>query len=127
MVRSMKRTGLLVLAAAGLVLGWIAWRAQEPTWSAQPVEVLPDTVPAALSGEVPAGCVVRRFEVEGICCAGCPKKLYAHLAQVEGVREVAVDPILKRASAIVPAGLDVVTLESALTFDKYSAKLERDG
>jgi hypothetical protein len=39
------------------------------------------------------------------------------------VREAAVDPILKEASAVVPADFDVAKLEAALTFDKYSAKL----
>jgi copper chaperone CopZ len=121
-VPPVKRPGLLVLGAAALFLGWIALRAEQPTWSAPPQEVLPDTVPATLSGEVPAGFVVRRLDVEGMCCTGCPKRLYAHLADVAGVREAAVDPILGEVAAVVPAELDVAELEAALTFDKYAAK-----
>jgi copper chaperone CopZ len=80
-------------------------------------------VPVALGGEVPAGYVVRRFQVEGMCCSGCPKKVYAHLAALPGVCEVAVDPILQQVAAVVPAERDVASLEAALTFDKYSAKV----
>ncbi len=120
----MKHAGLLGLLVIGLLLGWIGWRAKEPSWTAPPKEEIPQSVPVALSGEVPEGCVVRRFEVEGMCCKGCPGKLYAHLANVAGVREIAVDPILERAEAVVPADMDVASLEAALTFGQYSARAE---
>lgn len=118
----MKNAGFLGVLGAGFLLGWIGFRAKEPTWSAPPEEVIPASVPVALSGEIPEGFAVRCFEIDGMCCKGCPGKVYARLANVEGVREVAVDPILERAEAVVPVDLDVATLEAALTFDQYSAK-----
>ncbi len=124
MGRLMKHAGLLGLLVVGLLLAWIGFRAKEPTWTAPPKEEIPETVPVALSGEVPEGFAVRRFAVEGMCCKGCPGKLYAHLANVEGVREIAVDPILKRAEAVVPADMDLASLEAALTFGQYSARAE---
>jgi len=120
----MKNLGIVVLGLAGLVLGWIAWKAEEPTYSA-PVQdpEPPAVVPATLSGEVPPGRVVRTFDVDGICCNGCPGKLYVKLDQLDGIDEAAVDPVLKQASVVVPADYDVAVVEAALTFGKYSAHL----
>ena len=117
----MKSIGPVLLTLAGLVLAWIALASDEPTFHVEATVSLPDSVPYALSGEVPVGCVVRTLDVEGICCGGCTGKLYLALNGLEEVQEVAIDPVLKRAKAVVPTGLDVALLEEALTFDKYSA------
>ena len=114
-----RSAGILLLLAAGAVLGTIAWKAKEPTYSAP---VAPENVPFELSGDVPAGCVVRGLDVEGMCCDGCTGKLYDALTALDPVREAAVDPVLERVAVVVPAELDTAVLEAALTFDKYSAR-----
>ena len=113
--------GPLLLAGTGLVLGLVAWRAEEPTYEAPRVEELPEFVPATLTGEVPSGWVVRTLDVQGMCCAGCPRKLYGALGRVGEVREAAVDHVLGAAHVVVPEGLDLAVVESALTFGKYAA------
>ena len=121
MVR-LKYAGILLLGLCGLVLAGIAWRAKSPTYSAPVVDPDPPAVvPHTLSGNVPAGRVVRTFDVEGICCDGCPGKLFVKLDQLDGVEEAAVDPVLKQASVVVATDYDVARVEAALTFGKYSA------
>ena len=120
----MKHLGILLLGLAGTTLAWIAWRAEAPTYSVPAVDPEPpDVVPHTLSGAVPAGRVVRTFDVAGICCNGCPGKLYVKLDQLAGIEEAAVDPVLKQASVVVPLDFDVAVVEAALTFGKYSARL----
>ena len=118
----MKPVGPVVLLLAGLVLGWIALSAEDPSFAVDRPREAPESVPYTLSGHLPPGCVVRALEVDGICCTGCAGKLFLALTDVEEVREVAIDPVLERAEAVVPASLDVAVLEQALTFDKYSAQ-----
>lgn len=111
---------LLLLGAAG-VLGWIASRAPEPSYIPPQLEEFePRHVPVVIVGDVPAGHVVRTFEVEGMCCNGCGGKLYDALSVLEGVKKAAVDFDSSTASALVPEDLDTTVLASALTFDKYS-------
>ncbi len=117
----MKRTATALLLLAGIVLGTIAVRAKEPTYVA-PVLLEPEEIPIRVTAEVPAGYVLRSFEVEGICCQECSGKLHGALLAVDGVREAAVDPLLKRAQALVRADVGVAALERALTFDRYSAR-----
>ena len=114
-------TILLALAAVGLAI--VVWRAPERAYVAPRDTDPPAHVPVRLSGDVPEGCVVRSLDVEGICCEGCGGKLFVALSAVEGVREVAVDPVLGVARAVVPSELDAARLEDALTFSKYSARL----
>ena len=111
--------GLALVLAAGGVLGTIAVRARERTYV---VPVTPASVPLVLSGTVPDGCVVRAFDVEGICCQGCSGKLHGALSAVAGVEEVAVDPLAHVVSAVVRADVPEAQLETALTFDKYSVR-----
>ena len=115
---------LAVVLVAGTALGWVGMKAalaERTPYEPVTLEDRPETVPVRLSGEVPAGCVVQELDVEGMCCAGCPSKLYSVLAGVPGVEEIAVDPILGRASVVVRDDVDVVSLEGALTFGAYSA------
>jgi len=118
----MKLVGPTLLLFVGAVLGLIAWRTKDPTYEAPVVAVMPETVPVALSGDVPAGDVVRAFEVEGICCGGCSGKLYAALEPIDGVDEIAVDTILHRVEVLAREEVDVARLAEALTFDKYTAR-----
>ena len=119
-------TPVLLLACAG-ALAWIAVRAPEPSYEPLPVErPAPERVPTALSGVVPAGYVVRTFEVEGMCCQGCPGKLWNSVTDVPGVLEAAVDFESGEAAAVVPTELDVALLEGALTFDEYRAHARTD-
>ena len=60
-------------------------------------------------------------------CEGCSAKLYAALAKVDGVREIAVDTVLKTASVVVPQELEPARLEAVLTMDKYVARLRLPG
>jgi len=120
----MKHLALLLLGLAGLTLAWIAWRTESPDYVAPVADPAPpDVVPATLSGVVPAGSVVRTFDIAGICCEGCPGKLFVKLDQLDGVEEAAVDAASKRASVVLPADYDVARVEAALTFGKYSATL----
>ena len=118
----MKYAGILFLGLIGLALAGIAWRAESPTYRAPVVDPDPPAVvPHTLTGNVPAGRVVRTFDIEGICCNGCPGKLFVKLDQLEGVEEAAVDPVLKQAMVVVSTDYDVARVEAALTFGKYSA------
>lgn len=118
----MRLLGPALLLVAGLALGAIALLAHEPTHAAPSHQAVPDKVPFELAGDVPSGHVVRRLDVEGICCSGCGGKLYAALTALDEVVEAAVDPVLGQAAAVVPASFDVARLERALTFEKYAAK-----
>ncbi len=115
------RLAVLLLLLLGGALGTVAVFARERTY-AVPARPAPQSIPLALSGQVPPGYEARTFEVEGICCQGCSSKLYGALLAVAGVREAAVDPLAQRAFALVPADLPDARLEAALTFDKYRAK-----
>ena len=117
----MKILGPLLLLVCGVVLGVIASQAKEPTYELQREEA-PEAVPYALSGVVPAGSVVRAFEVEGICCDGCSGKLFAALDALEGVEEIAVDTVRSRVEVVASEELAVARLGEALTFDKYTAR-----
>lgn len=113
----MKHLPLALLIAAGIWLASIALRAKEPTYKAPEREV-----PAQLSGAAPAGFVVRRFEVEGMCCRSCTRGLHERLLAVEGVQEAAVSFEASSAAALAPADLPAERLLEALNFGKYSAR-----
>lgn len=114
-------TPAILLVSAG-ALAWVAVRSPEPTYEPVPEErPAPEHVPTTLSGVVPAGYCVRTFEVEGMCCKGCPGKLWNAVTEVPGVVEAAIDFDTGTAEAVVPTDLDVARLEGAMTFDEYSA------
>ena len=116
---------LIVVLAAGGALAWVGLRAVlagPSDYRAPSLEERPEAIPVKLSGDVPAGYVVREFGVEGMCCAGCPIKLRDALAGLPEVGEIAIDPILGSASVVVPEGLEVERLESAMTFGDYTAQ-----
>ncbi len=119
----MKPVGPVLLAIAGLVLGWIALATDSPARATSTLPAPPEHVPTEITGVVPDGCVVRSFELDGLCCTGCAGKLYVALHTLDEVHEVAIDADAKRAQAVVPRDFDVAKLEDALTFDKYSAHL----
>ena len=106
-------TSLVVVSA--LVLGFIAWKAQAPSYAGPAPETL-QRAPSALAGEVPEGCVVRSFAIEGMCCDSCSVKLYAAVKKIPGVREAAVDPILGRAQVVATREVSEAMLAQALTF-----------
>jgi copper chaperone CopZ len=114
-----KHSGLLALLAAGGVLALIALRANAPTYE---VPVHAADIPLTIQGEVPAGHVVRTFEVDGICCQSCAGKLQQVLAPIAGVERVAVDPLRKEVQALVRAEVESAALVQAMTFDKYVAR-----
>src|SRR5262245_6114849 len=117
---STNQLGALILLVAGGALGTVAVFARERTYVV-PEHAEPSFIPVALSGDVPAGCSVRTFAVEGICCQGCSSKLHGALMAVEGVREAAVDPLTSTVSAVVADGTPNERLAQALSFDKYRA------
>lgn len=108
----------ILLCLAALALGYIALEkggGDVGAWQHPGVD--------HLSGEIPEGHQVLRFEVEGMCCEGCPEKLGVWLAEVEGVVESAVSFEDGRAEAVVPVGFDPAPLISALNQDKYTARI----
>jgi copper chaperone CopZ len=111
--------GLLVLA--GAALAFVALRAQAPTYVA-PRHQRPVAVPVALTQAPRPDHVARVFDVEGICCQGCGSKLCSALMAVDGVQEVAVDPLRGEVSAWVRSDVDGQRLAAALTFENYSAR-----
>ncbi len=116
---------LVILAGASLA--WVAYRSEDPTYSAPPRSSMPERVPRALAEAPASGELVRTFAVEGMCCAGCTGKLYQRLVEVDGVLEAAVDFETGRAQARVAAQVDPEELLSAMRFEKYEAQLVADG
>ncbi len=121
---SRKLIPIAVIAAAGIALGYVALRAPKQEYVAPTLAEVEAHAPApkTIAGALPAGCVVRAFAVEGMCCQGCTGKIYKRLVQTEGVVQAAVDFDSGTARVIVPETVDVAQLESVLHFDKYSAK-----
>jgi copper chaperone CopZ len=121
---SRKLLPIAVIAAAGIALGYVALRAPTREYVAPTLAEVEAHAPAptTLVGEVPAGCVVRAFAVEGMCCQGCTGKIYKRLKATSGVVQAAVDFEGSIAQVVVSETTDIALVESALTFDKYSAK-----
>ncbi len=116
----MKGLATLLLVVAAIVLGTIALRTRQPSYSND--ALASEAVPVRLSGEVPEGYVVRTFDVEGIHCQGCAPELHRALLSVDGVREAAVEPLAKCARVVVRDDVAIATLERALTFDEFTAR-----
>lgn len=121
---SRKIVPLLLVAAAGIVLGYVAWRAPAREYLAPtPAEVQAHAAaPVSLIGGIPPGCVVRTFAVDGMCCQGCTGKIYKRLRETPGVVQAAVQFDTGTAEVVVSESTDVALLETALRFDKYTAK-----
>lgn len=116
---------VVVLGGAAAALGWVALRSPEADYVAPTVAEVQAHVPAptALVGEVPAGSVVRAFDVEGMCCNGCTGKLYATLRALPEVSQAAVSFEDGTAEVVVPESADPAPIAAALTFEKYRATL----
>ena len=116
----MRHLPLLLVLVAGIALGLVALRADDPTY------VVPGEgtgVPAHLPDAVAEGLVVQRFAVEGMCtCSGCPTTLYEALLAVTGVEHAAINPAIGQAKVQVALGTDPAVVAGALTFDDYSAR-----
>lgn len=109
---------LLLIVVAGGWLGYVGWSADAPTYSAPS-----DRAPDELSGDVPAGYVVRRFSVEGMCCEGCPKKLFHRLEAMEGVNEAAADLETASVSVVVAESVPVESIVAVLASEpKYTVR-----
>ncbi len=117
----------LLLLAAGGVLGFIAWRSEEPEYVAPRLEDAPEAIPERLSGAVPAGYRTVSMEVEGMCCQGCPSTLYATLAGVEGVSEVAVEFVAAgvpgHAFVVAADAVSADSLSAAIASEKYGVRV----
>jgi len=107
----------IVLLLAGLAFGYIAIQGEDKPVDASWEHPTTDR----LSGPVPEGHQLLRFEVDGMCCDSCPNKLRTWLADVDGVVKSAVSFEDSQAQAIVPEGFDVAPLLAALNQDKYTA------
>jgi copper chaperone CopZ len=118
---------LLLVLVAGIAFAYVAARSPEPTYAAPTPEELAveQGAPRALTVAPSAGETVRAFDVEGMCCNGCTRKLHEALIAVPGVRDAAVDFHTGIAEAVVPESLDAAELGRALTFDKYTATARR--
>ncbi len=121
---SRKLIPILLITVAGTLLGYVAWHAPEREYAAP---TLPEVqahiaAPTTLAGDVPSGCVVRSFAVEGMCCQGCTGKIYKRLKETAGVVQAAVSFDEGTAQIVVQETTDIALLESTLNFDKYTAK-----
>ncbi len=118
----MKLLPILLVAAAGGGALWVAQRSEDPTY-APPTEprVVHAVIPEVLGSAPADGEVVHTFDVEGMCCNGCPIKLHELLMDVEGVRVAAVSFETKSASVIAGRDVDAEQIAGVLTFDKYHA------
>lgn len=121
---SRKTIPILLIATAGAVLGYVAWRAPAREYLAPTLAEVQAhaAAPTSLVADVPSGCVVRAFAVEGMCCQGCTGKIYKRLKETAGVVHAAVSFDAGTAQVVVQETTDIALLESALTFDKYSAR-----
>jgi len=120
----MKSLGLVLLVAAGAVLGWVAYRTPEPSYVVPELQAAePEQIPLALTRVAQPGDVVRTFDVEGMCCNGCTGKLYRALAEHPSVNAAAVSFEHGTAQVSVAQEFDSTALVDVLTFDKYSAEL----
>lgn len=121
------KVSTLILFLAGAVLAWIAFTSegrQGPTAAGKlPLDA---PIPTRLSGTIPAGYVERVFDVEGMCCNGCPRGLYEKVIGVEGVAEAAASYDTQTVSAVVPEDFAVDALTSVLQSAKYSATLRTE-
>ena len=116
----MKKLLILLIALSGVATAYICVKQPAPTYE-PPTVAAQVTIPTVLVAQPAADECVRTFDVKGMCCAGCPPKLQKALVGVAGVRAVAVDFDARTASVLVPKDLDVAKLESALTFDEFTA------
>jgi copper chaperone CopZ len=114
----MKHLSTTLVLLAGLALAWVVQRTDGPDYAAPGGA---SGVPRALPAALPAQQEVETFAVTGMCCDGCPTKLYARLLEVPGVTFAAVDREAGRAQVAVEPGTDGEALLSALTFDDYAA------
>jgi copper chaperone CopZ len=121
---SRKLIPILLIVVAGSALGYVAWRAPAREYTAPTLAEVQAHAPAptTLVGEVPSGCVVRAFAVDGMCCQGCTGKIYKRLKDTAGVVQAAVDFDASTAQVVVSETTDIALVETALTFDKYTAK-----
>lgn len=109
---------LLLILAAGAWLGYVGFTAEPPTYSPPP-----ERAPDQLSGAVPAGSVVRRFSVEGMCCESCPNKLFGKLEALAGVSEAAVDFDSATAQVVVAREVPVESIVAVLAAEpKYTVR-----
>lgn len=109
---------LILLLVAGVWLGYVGLRAAPPSFS-----VPDERVPAHLSGEIPVGYLVRRFTIDGMCCEGCPKKLFAQVEALAGVREAAIDFEASTAEVVVSETVPVDAILAVLGAEpKYTVR-----
>jgi len=108
---------VLILAAGGAA-AWIMV-SSDPPHATRPDH---QPAPATLASPAGPGEVVRNLAVDGMCCNGCAGKLHAAVMGVPGVCEAAVDFDTGTVLVRAPAELDVTALETALSFDKYTAR-----
>jgi copper chaperone CopZ len=114
----------LLLAVAGVVLAYVALNSDSrtgPTLEAGLDPTLP--IPSELSGTLPEGHVALVFDVDGMCCKGCPRGLYEKVVGVDGVVEAAASFDTGTVSAVVPEDFAPEEVLAVLESDKYSARL----
>ncbi len=112
----------VIVLIAGAVLAWIAFSSAEQAEPTRAAGLALDApVPGHLTAEIPAGYVARVFDIEGMCCNGCPRGLYEKVIGVEGVLAAAANFDEATVAAVVPADLPVAKLLSVLDSAKYTA------
>jgi len=114
-----------IVVCAALTLAVVAFRAPERDYvapTAEELAVLGDC-PTQIAGELPEGCVVHSFTVQGMCCRDCTGKIYSKMKSAPGVVQAAVNFDQRQVDVVVPRDADVAALEKALRFDKYTATL----
>jgi len=118
------KVSTIFLLLAGGVLAWVGFTAGPQDQPTRAAGLAPDApVPAQLADEMPPGFVARVFDIEGMCCQGCPRTLYEKVIVIEGVHAAAASFEERTISAIVPAEFAVTELTTALDSNKYTATL----
>ena len=115
------KVSTIILLLAGLVLGYVALKAEPQAERAVAAGLAPDEpVPSQLEAKIPAGYVARVIDVDGMCCKGCPRGLYEKVVAVDGVLAAAASFEDHSVSVLVPQEFPVSTLIDTLDSAKYT-------
>ena len=78
-------------------------------------------IPSSLGTAPGEGEVMRSYNVSGMCCGSCTRKLHDKALGLEGVKACAVGLVEERVVLIAKGGVASEQILTALNFDKYRA------
>ena len=115
-----KRVAVVVLLAGGVLAGVAAKHKADESARESSAPILVE-IPSSLDTTPDEDEVVRTYNISGMCCASCTKKLHDRIAGLSGVEACAVDLPGERLTLIVRKDLAPERILSRLSFDKYIA------